>query len=306
MAIVRSGLSAIRLPGQFWRQCAATRSFDVRREYPGAGSCSRRIAICRRRAGVARSGGLGRGHRQVGAADWRLPSRPIRAICLPTLLRSPGFRMESRSWPPTTKRSRSPTWQVAKSPACCPSDLVLALAVSPDGKQLATGRFDGVTIWNLSERKKTAIHLNVPAVESVQFSPDGHRLAAGSTDGIVRNLESAELQSRRKLDLYAAQRCGAGSILEAISAGRLDWGLALLSALSPGEAGRAVAAGLSERSGHFLARHANSAKIRRTFFGFLSDEPASCVPIIMQPIAADTRQRAPAMDRYEALARSTN
>jgi WD40 repeat protein len=67
-----------------------------------------------------------------------------------------------------------------------PERLVLALAVSPDGKQLATGRFDGVTIWNLPERKRTAIHLNVPAVESVQFSPDGHRLAAGSTDGTVR------------------------------------------------------------------------------------------------------------------------
>jgi WD40 repeat protein len=67
-----------------------------------------------------------------------------------------------------------------------PERLVLALAVSPDGKHLATGRFDGVTIWDLPERKRTAIHLNVPAVESVQFSPDGHRLAAGSTDGTVR------------------------------------------------------------------------------------------------------------------------
>jgi WD40 repeat protein len=70
--------------------------------------------------------------------------------------------------------------------AVLPERLVLSLAVSPDGKQLATGRFDGVTIWDLRERKKTAIHLTVPAVESVQFSPDGSRLAAGSSDGTVR------------------------------------------------------------------------------------------------------------------------
>jgi WD40 repeat protein len=67
-----------------------------------------------------------------------------------------------------------------------PERLVLALAVSPDGMQLATGRFDGVTIWDLPGRKKTAIHLQVPTVESVQYSPDGRRLATGSSDGTVR------------------------------------------------------------------------------------------------------------------------
>jgi WD40 repeat protein len=70
--------------------------------------------------------------------------------------------------------------------AVLPERLVLAIAVSPDGKELATGRFDGVTLWNLPERKKTGVHLDAAAVESVQFSPDGHRLAAGSADGTVR------------------------------------------------------------------------------------------------------------------------
>jgi WD40 repeat protein len=73
-----------------------------------------------------------------------------------------------------------------KVTAVLPERLVLALAISPDGKQLATGRFDGVTIWDLPARTKTAIHLAVPAVESLKFSPDGSRLAAGSVDGAVR------------------------------------------------------------------------------------------------------------------------
>ena len=70
--------------------------------------------------------------------------------------------------------------------AVLPERLVLAIAVSPDGKELATGRYDGVTLWNLPERKPSGIHLDAPAVESLQFSPDGHRLAAGSADGTVR------------------------------------------------------------------------------------------------------------------------
>lgn len=70
--------------------------------------------------------------------------------------------------------------------AVLPERLVLAIAVSPDGKQLATGRFDGLTLWDLPQRKKTEVHFDVPAVESVQFSPDGRRLAAGSDDGTVR------------------------------------------------------------------------------------------------------------------------
>ncbi len=66
-----------------------------------------------------------------------------------------------------------------------PERLVLAEAISPDGRWLATGRYDGVTLWDLEKREKTATRWPVAAAESVEFSPDGRFLAAGSNDGMV-------------------------------------------------------------------------------------------------------------------------
>jgi WD40 repeat protein len=66
-----------------------------------------------------------------------------------------------------------------------PERLVLSLAISPDGRWLATGRYDGVTLWDLQKRVKSTLRWTVAAAESIQFSPNGRFLAAGSSDGSV-------------------------------------------------------------------------------------------------------------------------
>jgi WD40 repeat protein len=74
--------------------------------------------------------------------------------------------------------------------------LVLALALSPDGRYLATGRYDGLTIWDWHTKQPILPRRTLPAVESVAFSPDSRRVAAGSTDGAIHvwNLETGDLE----------------------------------------------------------------------------------------------------------------
>jgi len=71
---------------------------------------------------------------------------------------------------------------------------VVAMAISPDGKVLATGNFEGgVRLYNLRSRKQVAA-LQPPAAENEQqdacvqgltFSPDGKRLAARSVKWVT-------------------------------------------------------------------------------------------------------------------------
>src|SRR5204862_215956 len=68
------------------------------------------------------------------------------------------------------------------------SDLLRAVAFSPDGSQVASGSANGIVrLWDPATRP--ALHTlegHLDSVWAVAFSPDGSRLASGSDDGTVR------------------------------------------------------------------------------------------------------------------------
>ncbi len=69
-----------------------------------------------------------------------------------------------------------------------------ALALSPDGKLLATGRSDGkIEVWELSKSKpQRIIEAHSQKVYSLCFSPDGRQLLSGSADHSARITDAAQ------------------------------------------------------------------------------------------------------------------
>jgi WD40 repeat protein len=75
-------------------------------------------------------------------------------------------------------------------------DCIYSLAVSPDGKLVASGSYDkSIEIWNAQTGKELKNLLDhIDAVFAVAFSPDGKLLASGSQDRTVKiwNVASGE------------------------------------------------------------------------------------------------------------------
>ena len=68
------------------------------------------------------------------------------------------------------------------------SDLVFGLAVSPDGKRIASGSFDKtVKVWDAEAGAELmTLHGHEDRVGPVSFSPDGRKIASGSKDTTIK------------------------------------------------------------------------------------------------------------------------
>ena len=79
-------------------------------------------------------------------------------------------------------------WKLVKNPTCFETkDVILAIAVSPDGKYLAAGIEEGnqSTVWDLTTQTQVATLDQPGRINAVQFSKDGKLLATGSSETTV-------------------------------------------------------------------------------------------------------------------------
>jgi WD40 repeat protein len=73
---------------------------------------------------------------------------------------------------------------------------LLCVQISPDGRMVAAGGFDGVRLWHLGEGEPTRLDLNAhpDPVIAVAFSPDGQMLATAGEDQTIKRWDTASGQ----------------------------------------------------------------------------------------------------------------
>lgn len=104
---------------------------------------------------------------------------------------------EVKGWDLATGKEKS-TWKGLDG-------WVWRLALSPDGKTLATADDKGVKLWDVTMGKQVAaFDERNPQVIVVAFSPDGKTLAAGGFDGVIKLWDVAARKERAAISAHAS------------------------------------------------------------------------------------------------------
>ncbi len=92
----------------------------------------------------------------------------------------------------------------------------VAVALSPDGKTLATAGADGLRFWSTANGELTGAFRLERGIGSLAYSPDGRLLAAGDTSGYITVWETSTGRRRWSARVSGPRRSDPISVLSAI------------------------------------------------------------------------------------------